>query len=432
MKINRFKAFSLYFGTWVLVLIFFCLFLVSSAAIPNRAIELNMERSALSYATREPFAVTQGKHLYAVADHYADTILLGVAWNMGEGSPITSALNTKYYDGEEFGENYGFYLSVTEGKAPNADYTRYWHGTAAFVRIFHLFTDVDGMKIAGFATILFLGIMVLVLLILKKHIDIAVIFLISLCSVQIWNVHLSMEYQPAVIIALMLCILCLLAEKKGDLYLIGLFVISGTAVCFFDFLTTETLTFLLPLMTVIAIRAKEKRLGSFEEGFSVSLKCGVAWLSSYIGTFLAKWILATAVTGENAFLAALSSVGERIGGQIDSAERINIFSSVTTNIGVMLGSEKRLPLPKTFLLLLVIFLLLISVWYLFRKKAGEKSATLLLLLLSSAVFFRFLILNNHSFLHSFFTYRALASVAFAVLIALRFNIDLPKRKRGEK
>ncbi len=432
MKISRFKAFSLYFGTWVLALIFFCLFLVSSAAIPNRAIKINMEKSALSYATKEPFALSQGKHLYGVADHYADAVLLGVAWNMGEGSPVTSALNTKYYDGEEFGENYGFYLSVTEGRSPNTDYTRYWHGTAAFVRMFHLFTDVDGMKIIGSATILILGITVLVLLILKKHTDIAIVFLISLCSVQIWNVNLSMEYQPAVIVALALCILCLLSEKKGDLYLIGLFVISGTAVCFFDFLTTETLTFLLPLMTVIAVRAKENRLGSFKEGFVISLKCGAAWLGSYIGTFLAKWILVTVVTGENAFIAAFSSIGERIGGQIDGAEKLDIFSSVTTNIGVMLGSESRLPLPRTFLLLLFIFLLLISVWYLFRKKNGEKSASLLLLLLSSAVLFRFLILNNHSFLHSFFTYRALACVVFAVLMAMWFNIDLPKRKRGEK
>jgi hypothetical protein len=109
-----------------------------------------MVQSALTYQSREPFEVTKENQLNSIADHYADTIWLNVAWNLGNGDPLTSTLRTNYYDGGEQGENMGLYQSVVEGMASNTDYTRYWHGTVIFIRLLHLFTDVEGVKLIGF------------------------------------------------------------------------------------------------------------------------------------------------------------------------------------------------------------------------------------------------------------------------------------------
>lgn len=431
---KRFRSLSLHLGTWLSIISLLWLLLVLSSLIPNEAIKPNMEKSALSYADKDAFSFENGKKLNSVSDNYADTILLNIAWNMGEGNPFLASLDTKYYDGNDFGESYGLYLSVTQDAAPNTDYTRYWHGSAAFLRFLHLFTDVNGIKIIGFSTTLVLMALTLFLLCKKKHYDIAALLALSVCAVQFWNIRFSIEYQPAWILTFLLCALYLWLEKKGDRYLTILCVAGGTAVCFFDFLTTETLTVLLPLMLVIAVRAKEKRLGAFRENFRLLIKCGAAWVVSYAATLTAKWTAATIATGKNAFTAALASVGERIGGEVTGIQETptTVFSSLTANLGVMFGTEGRLEYIKTFLPLALILLALLSVWYLFRKSDGEKTAAKLLLLLGATVLVRFLVLNNHSFMHCFFTYRALASTIFAVLTAIWFNIGLPQRKRGKK
>jgi len=72
--------------------------------------------------------------------------------------------------------------------------------------------------------------------------------------------------------------------------------------------------------------------------------------------------------------------------------------------------------------------LLFSIWYLFRAKQPQKTAALLLLLLGAVVPVRFLLLNNHSYYHEFFTYRALLAPILATLLALRLNLQQHKRK----
>lgn len=429
---KKIKNISVHILVWFATLAMLLGLLISSAAIPNSYLQTNMEKSALSYADKDAFSFENGKKLNSIADNYADSILLGVAWNMGNGTPTVSAIDTKYYDGEETGENYGLYLSVTEGASPNTNYTRYWHGSAAFVRLLHLFTDVNGVKTIGFAAVLVLLAVTVAMLVLKKHTDIAIMMCVSLFAVQIWNVSLSMEYQPAIIVALIISILCIAMEARAPVTLV--FVFSGAAVCFFDFLTTETLSLLLPLMLVICIRAKEKRLGTFKEGSLLSLKCGVAWFLAYAFTFIAKWTLATIVTGRNVFSEAIFSAYERLGSTLEGVDTLpeNIFSSVISNIGVMFGAESRLDYVKTFLPFILITALLFSVWYLFRREDGEKNAAKLLLILGAIVILRFLIVNNHSYIHSFFTYRALAPMIFACLAALWFNLGFVKKKRVKK
>ena len=148
MKQKRFRIWN-YAAVFVVTLSVLWLLLFLSALIPNSAIRSNMEQSTLSYKQRDAFEFTREAQLNSVADHYADSIWLNVAWNMGTGEALTASIQTNYYDGEELGKNAGLYYTVMEGVQPNTDYTRYWHGTAAFIRLLHLFTDVEGVKLIG-------------------------------------------------------------------------------------------------------------------------------------------------------------------------------------------------------------------------------------------------------------------------------------------
>ena len=405
--------------------------LVLSAALPNEALYAQFRQSSLSYAKAAPFQFHNGEKWNAVADNYADAILLGVAWNMGVGSPFTAVIDTDYYDGEERGENAGLYLSVTEGIPPNTDYTRYWHGSAMLLRPLHLITDVTGIKALGLGAILCLLALTMALLLRRHHGDIALLLALSMAAVQLWNVRLSLEYQPAFLLTFLLCPLYLWLEAKGDHWLTLLSTAGGTAIAFFDFLTTETVTLLIPLLLVLAVRASEGRLAPFRESLSLLIRCGFCWCCAYAGCFLVKWTAASMVTGQNAFALALASVAERTGSaaELGHDAPASMFSAITANLTMVFGGTARVQLNRVLPGLAIYGGLLSSLWYLFRRKAHQRDAALLLLLTGAVVFLRYLVLSNHSYLHEFFTYRALSAPILATLLALRLNTGLPENRR---
>ncbi|MBE6913179.1 MAG: hypothetical protein E7473_11710 [Ruminococcaceae bacterium] len=423
-----------YAGVFAVTLFLLWLVLFLSALIPNDSIRDNMEKSALSYKKSDAFEFTDDNNLNSVSDNYADTIWLNVAWNMGKENPLSATIATNYYDGEGYGENAGLYLTIAGDVPPNTDYTRYWHGTAAFLRITHLFTDISGAKTIGF--ILFLSLLALTsfMLVRKKHWDIALILLSSLALVHIWRLHLSIEYQPSFILTFALIPLYLTLERKGDKWLKILGVIGGASVAFFDFLTTETVTILLPLALVIAIRAKEERLQGFKESLFLIIKCLILWGCAYIGAFFIKWIIASLVTGGNVFEIALSSVSERLG-EIPASfvEKSDSFlSAPLANLNMLFGGGERVDYTQVFVGVAISASVLISVWYVFRKSKSIHPASKLLLILGAVVLLRYLILNNHSYIHCFFTYRALSSLIFAILSATWLDMRFSQGKKRKK
>ena len=142
-----------------------------------------------------------------------------------------------------------------------------------------------------------------------------------------------------------------------------------------------------------------------------------------------KWTAATLLTGENAFALALTSAGERIGGAVGSGENppATIFSAIAANLTVLFGGTVRVDGGRVALGLILSLGIPASVWYLFRKDKPDRDAVFLLFLLGAVVFLRYLVLNNHSYLHEFFTYRALISPIFAVLTALRLTVERPRK-----
>ena len=421
---------SVFFG--VLIILWTTLFI--GALIPNEALKDNFLKDTEYFYTVDAFERTDGEYQNAIQDNYADTILLNIAWNMGVGNPFVSSFDTDFYVGEKQEQKDGLLDTVKDGQCANTDYTRYWHGSAGLIRFFHLFTDVEGIRIIGFAAVLILVAITAFVLIKNKHIDIAVILFIGLIFVQIWNIRLSLEYQSAFVVAFILCPLYLWLERKGDQFLTYLSVAGGAAVAFFDFLTTETVALLLPLLFVVAVRAKEKRLGSLRSNLILLLKCAACWGVAYGATFLVKWTLATVITGESAFLAALSSVGERLYGTAGS-ETWTFFEPIAANLTVLFFGRERVELGRVAVGSVAFLGALFCIWFFLRSKKKDttmKNAAISMLVIGAVVFVRFLLLNNHSYLHEFFTYRALLVPIMALIFAAWFNIKKTFEKRRQK
>ncbi len=412
------------------------LFLVGTSAIPNDAIKANMKKSTGTYSKQEAFSYTDGNKLNAIQDNYADVILLGVAWNMGEGNPFVSALDTKYYKEPQYGEAIGLAENINNGVKPNIDYTRYWHGMAGFVRIIHLFANVNFVKNAGFIFALIFAIITVIMFIYRKKYRIGVSLVISILLVHIWNIRISMEYQSPFVVGFMMCILYLIFERKGDKYLSYLSLIGGVLVAFFDFLTTETITILLPLIMVVAVRAEENRLGETKPLVYLIITNLIAWGAAYGGTFIVKWTAASVVTGENKFITALNSAQIHFTANGDIVEEIpkntleRIPGAIAACFTVLFGGEQRLDMGLVVTALIIV-IAIIGLLYLIFNKKRQDNAKSIILALGGLVFVRYMVLSSHSYVHEFFTYRALISVFFAILCAITLSGNMPL-SRNEK
>lgn len=428
------KGIALHIGVFAAAVLFMWVLLMLAALVPQEKIYDNMLKSAAHYNGMQPFTLEDSDRLCGAADNLADTILLNITWNMSG-----SALDTKYYDGNDgvtdYGENWGLYSAVANGTEPNTDYTRYWHGSAMFIRPLMLVTDSEGIKRIGAAAVLAMVIAVCALLVRDKQYFAAAAFTAGLCCVQAWNIRLALEYIPIFLVTGAACLLFVIFEKKGDLPLTVLSVITGAAAAFFDFLTAETLSILLPLLLVFIVRQQDGRGKTFRENIVLSLKCGVSWGISYVMTFMAKWALATAVTGENKFTSAVSSAETRIYG-INGYEKMTHLQQAAAaplaNLSAMFGGEQRIDVICIVMGLVVSASLLGGALYIFGAKTGNRAFAAALLLLGLVPYLRFIVLNNHSYLHSFFTYRAQAASATALLAAVWFNIDLRKYEYNKK
>lgn len=428
------KKIVIYIATFVASLLGLWLLLIVTSMIPNDAIADKLEQSALTYQDKEGYQLSESGRLNEIEDNYADAILLNVLWNIDSNNPVISSLDTKYYDGESTGEGYGLYAAV-HGAQPNTDYSRYWHGSVVLLRPLLLFLDVNGIKLVGFGVILLLLAVNCMLLVREKLSFMAVGLIVSLLGVQIWNVRLSLEYMPAFLIALALCPCFLWMERKGNVYVKVLCIIGGVMTAFFDFLTTETVTLLLPLILVMAVRASKGRLGKRRENMLLLLQSGLLWAASYGMTFLVKWTAVTAATGQNKFLTAVTSAEKRMYGSVETEQMSGIgqvLCAIPANLSTLFGGTVRVDGTRVVVGLLLTVLVVFCVYYLFRTEHKNREITWILLILGLVPYLRFLVLNNHSYLHEFFSYRAQCAAILSLWAIVSFQIELPFGKSRSK
>ena len=417
-------AVSVFVFLATIILLWAALYLTS--LIPNESIRENMTGSSLYYKEKKAYTFDESGKLNRIEDCYADAVLLNVLWNIKSEDAFVSSLDTKYYDGEEYGESLGLYLTIG-GTAPNTDYSRYWHGSVVFIRPLLLVTDVVGIRNLGLLTAIVLLAAISLFLIRKRQYFLAAALPASYACVHFWRMQLSMEYQSTILISLCICLLYLLFEKRGNAQLICLASVSGVMTAFFDFLTTETLTITIPLLAVLIVREQEKRNPSFIKNIRFVISCGFSWGLSYGMTFLTKWILVSWVTGENRMTQAISSAELRFGGDLTVYSMPfwkQVPSAVAANLTTLFGGTKRVEMSLVCLGTAGVLLLGSAVFYLLRAEQKRRDIAAVLLLIALIPYVRYMVLSNHSYLHEFFTYRAQAAAVLALAGALWFNIDL--------
>ena len=352
-----------------------------------------------------------------VSDEVVDVLTLNIVYSMDNKHPLKSFLAAKFvcfYD-LNISNLEALKRTVNENLLPNQEYLRYFHGSLLILKPLFCFLDLQGIYLFNFIIFCLLTIILLVQL-WKRSKKLVGVVLISYLMTFMYVVPNTLEYTWNIFIMLIISILALKIEKKKEYLLPYLWIISGVMTCFFDFLTTETLTCLFPLSLVVLVRIDEKRLTSLKKGLMFVIKLVLLWFCSYAFTWVVKWQLASIVLKIDAMLFVSPVLIDRINGLVAENMFIQCKEAVLRNIFSLA--------PFCFLkkgqgVLLVI--LLIEMIILFIKKKEKSTIQLLLVLIGVIPLIRFILISNHSYLHYFFTYRALAVTIINILGILMYG-----------
>lgn len=388
------------------------LLLTATACIPRKMIQKNSELSAEYVSDLIQFPTLIGEYINSMQDNYSDTVLFNIIYCVDTTHPFQSVMQARYAQspGQSSGEGY---LKMVQGdNEVTQEYGRYWHGTSVILRLLLMVMPIYVIRplfgAAGCGMYLFSCF----LLGRKKKIAFAVCLVLGLCFVEPWMFFTSLEFSTAFVAgsgAMLFVVLKWKGTKKKNW--MPFFTAVGVITCFVDFLTTETLTYSLPMAVILVLSAD-----SIKESILHMIKNGVAWLGGYLSMFALKIGILTVVSGKEVMQASMKEGFFRLGGetrlgnislapttdyfgQLHGAIWHNLACLYPVKAGVMDAADAWIPT------LVILFAGLILVYLLHSKIDWNHFVPLMLLGLLP--FLRFLVLSNHAYIHFFITYRAL-------------------------
>ena len=455
-------------GTATIVICIALLFL--TALIPKNALQKNMERSSDYYNNHQTFDHVTDYMFLGRQDNYADCILTNIIYHIDQNDLVKSILSASYYNPEDEGVQTSFAYAVGNKVEPNVDYSRYWHGSMVLLRPLFIIFDIEGVRMV-------LGILILIMtvwfevLLFKNHYSVfGVCYAIGLMLVSVWMCAFCVEYaMPFVVMSVELPVLFVLLtrayekedvqndkvkrdehklgnqkadEHKSDNYkpeviLWAVLACAGIVTAFVDFLTTETITFTMAYVLYLIVKNRHNQMRTVKEELIYLVKSGIVWLVSYGLMIALKWVLALIVLGKDAFFNALSQAALRISGDatlgnVTGAEVVSDYERISgalwRNIGCIYPFKSTMSYGTAMIFILLVGLVVFSIWYLFREKA-KSCINKVMVMVSLIPVLRFLVLNNHSYIHFFFTYRALLVSVVVIIYILACYVNGFVRKR---
>lgn len=423
------KTAAKYILTLVLTIALLTGALTLACSIDTGAIREQVEESSEYFNENPLFESLWADNVAYQTDHYGDCVLVSMAYGMDTDHPLQSALYAKYFQEKTENVHIGLAKALEAGGQPEKEYLRYWHGSLIFLRPLLTFLNIEQIYRLNAVLIGLLFLTVTGLLLYRKRHALCIAFVVSMMLNTFFVTPFSVEHSIIMLCMLIACILTILfypkLQKEGNL--IWFCLILGIVTAFFDFLTTETLTFTIPFLIVSCMAFEDGILTEFKSGFRLLLKSGIGWLAGYALTWTSKWLLASAVLHLNAFHYVTGNIEERIYGNVGTNAFTRIFGSLFRNLSMIFPFHF---LSHGALWCIVTVLVILAVIYLFHRK-GNGWFVKLLALVAAIPYVRYLALSNHACLHFFFTSRAQVA-SFMALILAAYYLTGYQRKINRK
>lgn len=232
---------------------------------------------------------------------YSDSTALDIMYYIDSEHPLKSVMENNYYSPDGDLEIPYDYIELERNDyQANAKYLRYWFGEMIIMRPLLVFMDMQHIYNIN-AIIMLVALSTLLIMLWKRQNKaLVVVIIISSIICKLYIVPYCFEYYWSFLIAIIVSIIAIKINEKNKKTNI-LFMIAGMLTCFFDLLSTETVTLLLPMLLLLQINYQNKKIYNLKQGITFIIQSICLWLIGYCGMWMTKWILASIVLKINAF-----------------------------------------------------------------------------------------------------------------------------------
>lgn len=347
-----------------------------------------------------------GANPSGILDNFTDSIMITTAGHAPDEGAIYQAMNMA---GSEMTEGYNYY----------------WHGYVAILRPLLLFLNYTDLRVLNSLLQMLVAAALACMLYRQKGTPWAALALTVHGLLLPIAVSQTLQYSWVFYIGMCGSLVIVkfhqrLAKGHG-IYI--LFLILGMLTSYMDLLTYPLFTWGIPMIWWIVMGSDSKdeknRIGAV-------VLCGIAWICGYGGLWAGKWLIGGIILQRPIFASAWHEVLYRAGTLPDTlGYEVSHLQVILRNLDVYQSIQGLFLLGAWIL------------WWGYRAlvKAGsirtEKTASLLLVALSPIAWY--IVLHNHTFVHSSFTYRIWTVGLAALLAALIGSLEeaAPKKCPGK-
>lgn len=345
-------------------------------------------------------------------DNFTDSIILNQAICPVNAPVLEKAVynyQVNYWRGYEQPENLERYLDGEEGFRYQG-YTHYWGGYLVILKPLLLFFDYADILVINMILQTLLAALIISGLYKTGKRYVILPFLAAVLSMMPITAALCLQLCDVFYIALTASALIIWKrERIRDERMYLLFLLSGMATSYFDFLTYPFVSLGVPLVIFLAYLDKYRPA----KRIYYTILCSGEWCVGYVGMWAGKWILGSILIPEGGALkVAIESIQYRGSDLSSDNVHLTVFNVLLKNMYVYL----RWPV---MLLMGAAAAYLVSRTFSSRRLTGRKLYTLIpyaMVCLYPLAWY--MLAKNHSYEHSFMAYRELIIAAFAGLCML--------------
>lgn len=356
----------------------------------------------------------------SMLDNFTDSIMLRNVIYPGSGSVLKDAvLNPKLdYKNCDTIQSLIVQLKGEDREYFVSYYPRYWHGYLIILKPLTCLINVSYIRLLN----LILQMLVTAYLVFHLGIDlgkgVGISYLFTYLFFNPASLAMSMQFSSSFYVMSLILIVLLKWWNffiRSNIFLY-LFLVSGIATSYFDLLTYPLITLGIPL-SVFFIKVYQKncddlKIEDRKKALRIVMSSSLFWFIGYGGMYFGKWLLAWYVTDFSVVVESLNQLQYRMSNYTSSYEGGQVITPVLAIIRniLMLCYE-----PISLVLLITWIFCLYKLNRIKKMSSCQdfKALKFGLRFIMLLPFIWYFLLCNHSFIHSFFTYRTLSILVFA-------------------
>lgn len=353
-------------------------------------------------------------------DNFTDAIMLLTSAYDGGEPAMERAMSGYYVLSVDKNPAQSLAAHYDEGEEQyRGSYARYWEGWQLYLRPLLLVMNYRQMRFWNRLLQLAASLLLAVLLYRKRRGGYILPLLFVLAMISMRATASALTYSDIFYLyTLGGCVLLAnYGRWRGTEKPLFFFLILGILTGFFDFLTYPLVSCGIPLCLYFCMEDRLELGRSLRE----FVRLCVCWGLGYGGMWAGKWVAASLLTGGNVLADALYAAQVRSSSAVDG-EAVRLSSVFSRNLRPLLQGP-------WFLLFWVCCILLLAL-IIRRDRLDRLREGLVFLPIACLPLAWYVALSNHSYIHSWFTYRELLIAVFALLCWLLRAAGLEHPAKG--